>query len=136
MKKTMKSVGCFLEHNGKILIIFRIPNNRDGGCWAIPAGEIDPGESAIEAIIREVKEETGHLCNSDQLELLGTYFWKLSEFDLEFTVFRTQLNERMPVQLNPREHSDYKWINPKECYSMNNLIRGFHELLEKTRYVK
>jgi 8-oxo-dGTP pyrophosphatase MutT (NUDIX family) len=29
------------------------------GVWALPKGKIDPGESAIEAALREVHEETG-----------------------------------------------------------------------------
>jgi len=29
------------------------------GIWALPKGKIDPGESAAEAAVREVREETG-----------------------------------------------------------------------------
>ena len=29
------------------------------GIWALPKGKIDPGESAVEAAVREVREETG-----------------------------------------------------------------------------
>ncbi len=32
---------------------------RDAGSWMIPKGAIEPGESPIEAAIREFKEETG-----------------------------------------------------------------------------
>ena len=31
----------------------------DDGRWGLPAGGIDPGESPAEAIVREVREETG-----------------------------------------------------------------------------
>lgn len=31
----------------------------DNGCWDIPAGAVDPGETPREALIREVQEETG-----------------------------------------------------------------------------
>jgi 8-oxo-dGTP pyrophosphatase MutT (NUDIX family) len=31
----------------------------DDGRWGLPAGAIDPGESPAEAIVREVREETG-----------------------------------------------------------------------------
>ncbi|MFL6733602.1 MAG: NUDIX domain-containing protein [Sphingomicrobium sp.] len=33
--------------------------NRDAGSWMIPKGQIEPGESAIEAAVREFQEETG-----------------------------------------------------------------------------
>ena len=31
----------------------------DDGRWGLPAGAIDPGESPVQAIVREVREETG-----------------------------------------------------------------------------
>ncbi len=33
--------------------------NKDAGAWTIPKGEIDPGEDALAAAIREFAEETG-----------------------------------------------------------------------------
>jgi 8-oxo-dGTP pyrophosphatase MutT (NUDIX family) len=35
------------------------PQGRRKGLWALPKGGIDPGESAAEAAVREVREETG-----------------------------------------------------------------------------
>ncbi len=35
------------------------PQGRPEGLWALPKGGIDPGESAAEAAVREVREETG-----------------------------------------------------------------------------
>lgn len=36
-----------------------IERRNDNGKWDIPAGAVDPGETPREAIVREVKEETG-----------------------------------------------------------------------------
>ena len=41
--------------NGELLMIERA----DNGLWALPGGAQDFGESAIDAVRREVKEETG-----------------------------------------------------------------------------
>jgi 8-oxo-dGTP pyrophosphatase MutT (NUDIX family) len=35
------------------------PQGRREGIWALPKGRIDPGESAAETAVREVREETG-----------------------------------------------------------------------------
>jgi 8-oxo-dGTP pyrophosphatase MutT (NUDIX family) len=35
------------------------PQGRRDGIWALPKGRIDPGESAAETALREVREETG-----------------------------------------------------------------------------
>ena len=52
-------VGCFVEHNGKILLLHRQDNILQGNTWGLPAGRIEPGESPEEAMVREIKEETG-----------------------------------------------------------------------------
>ena len=44
------------------------PQGRQG-IWALPKGKIDPGESAAEAAVREVREETG--VEGDLVEKLG-----------------------------------------------------------------
>ena len=53
------SVGCsaiiFDESRQKVLLTRR----EDNGKWCLPSGHMEVGESAMEACIREVKEETG-----------------------------------------------------------------------------
>ena len=52
-------VGCsaiiFDQQREKILLTRREDNNQ----WCLPSGGMEPGESATEACIREVEEETG-----------------------------------------------------------------------------
>jgi len=43
------------DDTGRVLLERR----SDNGCWDIPAGATDPGETPREAIVREVHEETG-----------------------------------------------------------------------------
>jgi 8-oxo-dGTP pyrophosphatase MutT (NUDIX family) len=43
------------DEAGRVLLQRRAQD----GCWSLPAGAIDPGESPAEAIVRECLEETG-----------------------------------------------------------------------------
>jgi len=52
----MPSVGAIIRNEaGQILFMVRA----DNGLWDLPAGAIDPGETPAQAIVREVREETG-----------------------------------------------------------------------------
>jgi len=47
--------GLVRNEAGQILFLVRSDNGR----WDLPAGAIDPGETPAQAVVREVREETG-----------------------------------------------------------------------------
>ena len=44
---------------GRPLVAAIRPRGKPEGVWALPKGNIDPGETAAETAVREVREETG-----------------------------------------------------------------------------
>jgi ADP-ribose pyrophosphatase YjhB (NUDIX family) len=62
----------------RVLLIRRA----DRGVWAIPGGMVEPGESALQAQARELREETGVELDDAQLELWWTQYvddWRASD---------------------------------------------------------
>jgi phosphatase NudJ len=59
--QTFGVVGAILEKDGKIALVQESVTSKkiDGGKWNQPAGWIDVGEDPINAVKREVEEETG-----------------------------------------------------------------------------
>ncbi len=55
----MYGVVGVLEQRGRLLMIQRSERVRAPGLWCFPGGEIEPGESPAEAIVREFREELG-----------------------------------------------------------------------------
>lgn len=51
------TVLCLIEDGNKILLQNRIKKDWRG--YAMPDGHVEPGESFVDAVIREMKEETG-----------------------------------------------------------------------------
>ena len=51
------TVLCLIEDGDKILLQNRVKKDWQG--YALPGGHVEPGESFVDAVIREMKEETG-----------------------------------------------------------------------------
>ena len=47
------------QDDAVLLVRFEWPGGPDGGFWANPGGGIEPGESRLEALQRELREEVG-----------------------------------------------------------------------------
>ena len=59
------TVLCLVEDGDKILLQNRVKNDWKG--YALPGGHVEPGESFVDAVVREIKEETGLTIKSPQL---------------------------------------------------------------------
>uniref|UniRef100_UPI003F4910CD NUDIX hydrolase n=1 Tax=Streptomyces sp. CA-136453 TaxID=3240050 RepID=UPI003F4910CD len=57
---TKHVVGAVIaDEDSKVLLLHRTADDYLGGLWELPSGGVDPGENLIDALHREVKEETG-----------------------------------------------------------------------------
>ena len=57
MKRVEVAAGVIYNPQGQILIAKRAANQHQGGFWEFPGGKIEAGESAQEALARELQEE-------------------------------------------------------------------------------
>ncbi|HKN54020.1 MAG TPA: NUDIX domain-containing protein [Amycolatopsis sp.] len=56
---TIRCVGGIVhDAQGRLLLIKRA-NEPGRGRWSLPGGRVEPGETDAEAVVREVREETG-----------------------------------------------------------------------------
>jgi len=52
------AVGAIVMDKGRMLMVLR-DHEPLKGYWTLPGGRVEPGESLREAVVREVREETG-----------------------------------------------------------------------------
>jgi len=134
--KKIRTVGCFMEYNSKFLILLRQAYKPDGNTWGLPAGKPNVGESDVDAMLREIDEETGYKTQASELKLLGVHVFEYPDLYLEFPTYQLKLNKSFKVVHRPEEHVEYRWVSAQECDAMPDLIRGFHELLRRVGFIK
>lgn len=58
-QKTMRVVAALIRAGGQVLLTQRKPGRHLGLSWEFPGGKVEPGESDLQALKRELQEELG-----------------------------------------------------------------------------
>ena len=91
-----RGVLCFLFRGGQVLLILK-KRGLGGGKINAPGGKIEPGESPLQAAIRETREEVG-LTPHDPRPLGELFFQFTDGYSLHCTVFRAERFEGVEVE--------------------------------------
>jgi len=112
-RQTLKLVaGCILQKDGKYLLVQeKLP--KAYGKWNLPAGHVDPGESTVDAAVREVKEETGLTVIAGK----EVFFEAIPEREREFHIFTAQIVGGT-LSVAPEEILDAQWFSIDEIYQL------------------
>lgn len=121
-----KIIGCFIESGGKILLLKRNTKEpKNPGCYEVPKGNFEQGETKEEAIVREIKEETGLNIKTEAINDYRKY-----DFDgNECWACRCVLPE-IPAKIILEDHDSYAWLEAKEALTLN-LILGLKQVIEE-----
>jgi ADP-ribose pyrophosphatase YjhB (NUDIX family) len=118
-KVTVSAGGVVINAQGMVLVV-----SQNGTSWSLPKGHVDPGESPLEAAIRETREESG-VVDLLLLQALGAYGrykiardggddkseWKV----LFFFLFKTKQHELKPQDPH---NPEARWVSPDEVEAL------------------
>ncbi|MGP5387313.1 NUDIX domain-containing protein [Brachybacterium tyrofermentans] len=103
-----------------VLLVHRSPDRRYyPDCWDFPGGHIEPGESAADALARELREEIGvdatisglpDLCvaeDEDADDGMVLQLWIVTEWNGE------------PSNLATEEHADLRWVDAHDVSALH-----------------
>jgi dATP pyrophosphohydrolase len=86
------------------------------GLWQILTGKIQQDETAIQAVLREIKEETRlNPLSLYSLNSLSRFYEPTDNSIYLVPLFLAVVPYSARVVLNPKEHDRYKWCNFQEA---------------------
>lgn len=121
-------VGAVIAAGDKVLLLHRPADDYLGGLWELPSGGVNDGESLLDALRREVEEETGltvtvvggYLNHFDYLSKSGK---KTRQFN--FTVDVTGDDVKLT------EHDDHLWADrahqARVSSAVQNVLDAWHK---------
>ena len=116
------TVLCLIQDGNRILLQNRIKKDWQG--YTLPGGHVEPGESFVDAVIREMKEETG-------LDILKPRLVGIKQFPIDggryiVLLFKT---ESFSGQVVSSDEGEMKWV---ECDRLSeiNTVDDLDDLLK------
>lgn len=108
--------GIIINNEGKVMMLLR--SAKDGkkeldNKWSLPGGHIDQGETAEQAVRREVLEETNYV-----VESCSQRFVKETK-DCAIHFFTCTVSQDQIEILNAAEHTNCKWVNKEELQKLD-----------------
>lgn len=120
-ERTELTVLCLLADGDRILLQDRVKADWRG--YTLPGGHVEPGESFVDAVIREMKEETG--LTVIEPKLVGIKQFPIDDGRYIVLLFRA---EKYTGELVSSDEGKMEWVR-RDSISQINTVNDLEELL-------
>ncbi len=128
--KTTRVVAAIILQGQELFATQRGYGEFKGG-WEFPGGKIEPGETATEAIVREIREELD--TDIEVEEKFDTIEYDYPQFHLSMDCFLCRVKDG---DLYLKEHEDAKWLNSEALDSLDWLPADAKLIPKLRNYLK
>lgn len=117
------------NEKGEILILERGETKTFQKHWQIPEGKLEEREKPTDAIKRELMEELNATVETINFETISQNTFEIN--NTKYLTIRTIFSVTLKTNeiTLSEEHSDYKWIDPKEVKNLQ-LVPGTLEAID------
>ena len=115
------TVLCLITDGDRMLLQNRIKNDWQG--YTLPGGHVEPGESFVDAVIREMKEETGLDIRNPQL--VGVKQFPIKDGRYVVLLFKTTEYSGTVVSSN---EGQMEWVESNRLSEINT-VDDFEDLM-------
>lgn len=121
------SVKVFLkDEEGRYLVLQRsLQSKNNPGRWDFPGGKVDPGETFQNALIREVREETGYEAVLERF--VGAYERELDDRKIVYLFMEGHI--RGGAMRLSEEHAGYRFLELEEMLQFG-MVEHFIPMVE------
>ena len=115
------ALGIIFNDNGEVLMIKRNPKDQDdhlGGhklSWVFPGGVVEFAESSPEAVVREVRNETGYIVGA--YDLINQRLYPGSNVYINYIACKLLSDAQFEIT-DVHEVEEVKWVKPEEIKSL------------------
>lgn len=116
------TVLCLIQDGNRLLLQNRVKEDWKG--YTFPGGHVEPGESFVDAVKREMKEETG-------LDIINPQIVGIKQFPIEkgrYIVLLFKATE-FSGEVVSSEEGEMEWIDMDKLSEVN-VVEDFHDLMK------
>ncbi|MEX0849814.1 MAG: NUDIX domain-containing protein [Candidatus Dependentiae bacterium] len=107
------SIAGVIIHDQKLLVLKRLPDDFMPNIYELPGGGLECNETLLDALYREIKEETS--CIIDHIVGYVGYIDFPSSSGKLTRRFNFLVKPKTPFLITLSEHADYAWISPEDA---------------------
>lgn len=115
-QKLWKICMCGVVKCGEEFLVLKRPDDDEDmpGIWEFPSGNAECGENLLNALVREIKEETGIDIKKEETKILSLDQYEAEKAD--YVKCSVQINflcevKEKPIVYLSEEHTDFDWVS-------------------------